>query len=205
MPVDIAPTAIIHPGVFFQGSAVVEDGCIVGAPLRGCSKQPETVIGDGAVIRSHTVIYAGNHIGRNFTTGNKANIREKNIIGHDVSIGTLAVVEHHVTIGNNVRLHSQSFVPEYCVLEDESWLGPNAVLTNTRYPKSSPSPDKTQPVHMEQGAIVGANATVLPGVVVGAGSMVGAGSLVVANVPPGAVVAGNPARFVRMKAELPYP
>lgn len=204
MAVEISPNAVIHPGVRFEGRATVEDWCIIGAPAAGLEEQPETVIGDGAVIRSHTVIYAGNRIGRNFATGNKANIRECNTIGDNVSIGTLAVVEHHVTIGNGVRMHSQSFVPEYCVLEDDAWLGPNAVLTNTRYPKSLDREDKTQPARLGRGAIVGANATVLPGVLVGAGAVVGAGSVVVKDVAAGTVVAGNPARPINTKDNLPY-
>jgi len=60
------------------------------------------VIGDGAVIRSHTVIYAGNRIGRGFQTGHGVMIRESNTIGDEVSIGTGSVIEHHVVIeGDN--------------------------------------------------------------------------------------------------------
>jgi acetyltransferase-like isoleucine patch superfamily enzyme len=204
MSLKIAATAIIHPGVVFEGSAVVEDWCIIGVPANDTAPLEKTIIGDGAVIRSHTVIYAGNNIGAHFTTGNKANIREGNNIGGNVSVGTMAVVEHHVTIGNGVRLHSQVFVPEYTILEDGCWLGPNVVLTNTRYPLSPQAKTSPQPVRVQRRAIIGANATILPGVLVGADSLVGAGSLVAKNVQAGAVVAGNPAQFIRMKDELPY-
>jgi UDP-3-O-[3-hydroxymyristoyl] glucosamine N-acyltransferase len=74
----------------------------------------ETIIGNGAVIRSHTVIYAGNVIGDRFQTGNKANIRELNRIGNDVSIGTLSVVEHHVvwrTGSGSTRRRSSRNIP----------------------------------------------------------------------------------------------
>nr|WP_321513245.1 DapH/DapD/GlmU-related protein [uncultured Pseudodesulfovibrio sp.] len=204
MTVEIASTAVIHDNVVFEGSARVEDWCVVGSLPVGEADAPKTIIGDGAVIRSHTVIYAGSTIGKNFVTGNKANIREECSIGDDVSVGTMAVVEHHVTLGNGVRLHSQSFVPEHCVLEDGAWLGPNAVLTNTRYPLSVEAKVSPRPVRLCRGAIVGANATVLPGVVVGADSLVGAGSVVVKDVVEGTVVAGNPARIIRDKSELPY-
>ena len=189
----------------FEGDAIVEDWCIIDNPPMGNDRSKvSTVIGDGAIIRSHTIIYSGNHIGKNFRTGNKANIRENNTIGNDVSIGTNAVVEHHVTLQNGVRLHSQSYVPEYCVLEEGAWLGPNAVLTNTRYPLSQKDKTSPHPVHMGKEAIVGANATILPGVHLGKNSIVGAGSVVTHNVESCSVVAGNPAVFIKNKEDLPY-
>ena len=97
---EISPTAIIHPNVNFGEDVVVEDFCIIGLPFKG-SKNTKTIIGSGSIIRAGTYIYAGNQIGKNFQTGNKANIRELNKIGDDVSIGTLSAIEHHVTIGNN--------------------------------------------------------------------------------------------------------
>jgi acetyltransferase-like isoleucine patch superfamily enzyme len=139
-----------------------------------------------------------------FSTGNKANIREFNTIGDNVSVGTMAVIEHHVQVGNGVRLHSQSFVPEYCVLEDGAWIGPNAVLTNTRYPLSREAKSTPLPVTVGRGAIVGANSTILPGVKIGQSCLIGAGSVVVKDVEARAVMAGNPARFIRTKDDLPY-
>ncbi len=119
----IAATAIIHPNVRLGRNVVIEDYCIIGAPFAGYTGE-ETVIGDDAMIRSMTVIYAGNRIGRGFQTGNKANIRELNVIGDRVSIGTLTVVEHHVQIEDGVRIHSQAFVPEYSILRAGCWIGP---------------------------------------------------------------------------------
>jgi acetyltransferase-like isoleucine patch superfamily enzyme len=202
----ISSQAVIHPGVRLGKDCVVEEFAVIGAPPAG--KRPgelETVIGDGAVIRSHTVIYAGNRIGKGFRTGNKANIRELNEIGDDVSIGSLSVVEHHVTIGNGVRIHTQAFVPEHCVLEDGCWLGPQAVLTNARYPGSPTAKEELKGVRVGKAAVIGANATVLPGVAIGPRAVVGAGSVVVRDVADGAVVAGNPAVIINHVSNLPYP
>jgi acetyltransferase-like isoleucine patch superfamily enzyme len=202
MSATIAPTAVIHPGVRLGEGAVVEDFCILGAPARGqVAGAVATVIGAGAHIRSHTVIYAGNVIGRNFQTGNKVNLREDNRIGDDVSIGTLSVVEHHVAIGDRVRVHSQAFVPEYCVLEDDAWIGPGVVLTNARYPASPGAKAALAGVTVGRAARIGANATILPGIVIGAGALVGAGAVVVGNVAPGMVAHGNPARESRPVTE----
>ena len=180
-------------------------GWNLGVPPRGQSEgEVETKIGPNAQLRSHTVVYAGNRIGRNFQTGNKVNIRELNEIGDNVSIGTLSVIEHHVKIGNNVRIHSQVFVPEYSVLEDYARLGPNVVLTNAKYPFSPDAKDNLKGPIIRKGAKIGANATILPGVVIGQNALVGAGSVVTRDVPDNSVVVGNPARVIKDISSLPY-
>ena len=193
---EIAPTAIIHPNVTLGEDVVVEDFCIIGLPFKGM-KNIHTIIGRGSIIRAGTYIYGGNQIGKNFQTGNKANIRELNQIGDDVSIGTHSVIEHHVTIGNNVRIHSQVFVPEYSTLENDCWIGPNVVLTNARYPKHVSVKDELKGPLIGDNAKIGANATILPGVLIGKNSLVGAGSVVTKNVPPDMIVAGNPAKTLQ--------
>ncbi len=195
-----------YPNVVVEGDGVLGDFVIVGVPPRGVEPgELETRIGSNAIIRSHTVIYAGNTIGSNFQTGHAVSIRESNEIGDDVSIGTHSIIEHHVQIGNRVRIHSNAFIPEYSVLEDHSWVGPNAVFTNALYPLSARSKEKLVGPRIREGAIVGANVTLLPGVVVGQRSIVGAGAVVVRDVPDGAVVAGNPARVIKKRKDLKDP
>ncbi|MBI5643073.1 MAG: N-acetyltransferase [Deltaproteobacteria bacterium] len=201
----ISETAKIYPNVKLGKDCVIEDFVIIGAPPRGCAPgELETVIGDGAIIRSHTVIYAGNRIGSNFQTGNKTNIREQNEIGDDVSIGTLSVVEYSVRIGNGVRIHTHAFIPEYTVLEDGCWIGPNVVITNAKYPRSKNVKKELRGPHFKRNAKVGANCTILPGVTIGENSLIGAGSLVLKDVQDGAVVAGHPARVINTIDKLPY-
>jgi len=192
----IAETAIIHPNVELARDVVVEDFCVIGAPFKGATDE-KTLIGEGSVIRSHTVIYAGNRIGRNFQTGNKANIRELNLIGDDVSIGTLSVVEHHVRIEDGVRIHTQAFVPEYTTLCRGCWIGPNVVITNAKYPRSPNVKDELVGAHVGEDAKIGANSTLLPGVRISEGALVGAGSVVTKDVDPKMIVAGNPATPIR--------
>jgi len=193
---DIATTAIIHPNVILGENVVVEDFCIIGLPFKGM-ENIQTIIGSGSIIRAGTYIYAGNQIGKNFQTGNKANIRELNQIGDDVSIGTHSVIEHHITIGSNVRIHSQVFVPEYSILEDDCWIGPNVVLTNARYPKHVSVKEELKGPLVENNAKIGANSTVLPGVIIGKNSLIGAGCVVTKHVAPDTIAVGNPAKALR--------
>lgn len=194
----IAKTAIVYPHVKLGKNVVIEDYCIVGIPSKNMDEgNLETVIGDNSVIRAHTIIYAGNKIGNGFQTGNKANIRELNTIGNNVSVGTLSVVEHHVVIEDNVRIHTQAFIPEFCILKEDSWIGPNVVLTNAKYPQSPNVKNELIGPVLEKGAKIGANSTLLPGVVIGENALVGAGSVVTQNVDATTVVAGNPARKLK--------
>jgi acetyltransferase-like isoleucine patch superfamily enzyme len=193
----------VHPNVKLGKESKTGPFVIIGEPPRG-SKPGElrTVIGDGANIRSGTVIYSGTSAGSGLETGHGALIRENCKIGNDVSVGSNAVVERDCTIGNGVRIHSQAFIPEYCNLRDGAWVGPGAVLTNADYPKSIGSKKFLHGPDIHENAKIGANATILPGIVVGKDALVGAGSVVTKDVPPGAVVVGNPAKKIKDVSEL---
>lgn len=198
------PNTNIFTNVFFADEPTLGEFVIVGEPARGMSAgQVETRIGARAVIRSHTVIYAGNVIGDDFQTGHGVLVREENYIGDNVSIGSHSVVEHHVRIGNDVRLHSNVFVPEFSILEDGCWLGPHVVITNARYPQAPNVKEKLKGAHIKRGAKIGANATLLPGVVIGEDALVGAGAVVTQDVADGAVVVGNPAHVVNRVDAIP--
>lgn len=202
----IAKTAKILKNVELGENVTVEDFVIIGVPPKGKRDgELKTVIGDNSVIRSHTVIYAGNVIGKNFQTGNQASIREDNVIGNDVSVGTKSVVEFKTKIDDSVRIHSQAFIPEYCELKQGCWIGPNVVLTNAPYPKSLHAKDFLKGVVVGKNAKIGANTTVLPGVRIGDDSLIGAGSVVTSDVPLGKVVVGNPAKVIKDVKDLVYP
>jgi acetyltransferase-like isoleucine patch superfamily enzyme len=195
----------IYENVAIGEGAVIGDFVIIGEPPRG--KKPgelKTVIGKNATIRSHTVIYAGNIVGDNFQTGHHVMVREENKIADNVSIGTSSVVEHHVHIGDNVRIHSQAFIPEETTLEAGCWIGPNVVITNARYPLSQEVKSSLRGATVRKNAKIGANVTLLPGVVIGENALVGAGTVVTRDVPAGKVVVGNPAEVIRDISELPY-
>ena len=192
----IAKTAIIYPNVQLGENVVIEEYCIIGTPFQGYTNEA-TIIGDHAIIRSFTVIYAGNRIGEHFQTGNKANIRELNTIGNHVSVGTLSVIEHHVLIEDHVRIHSQAFIPEFSTIRRQAWIGPNVVFTNAKFPKAPNVKEELCGPTIEEYARIGANSTILPTVRIGKNALVGAGSVVTKDVPENVIVAGNPARVMR--------
>ena len=90
------------------------------------------------------------------------------------------------------------------MLEDGCWIGPHVVLTNAKYPLSPGVKESLAGPIVRKGAKVGANATLLPGVEIGENAIIGAGAVVVHDVPPGAVVVGNPARIINDVSNLPY-
>lgn len=202
---NIAKTAKILKNVELGENIIVEDFVIIGVQPKGkIEGELKTVIGKNSIIRSHTVIYAGNIIGDGFQTGNHASIREENIIGNNVSVGTKSVVEFKTKISDGVRIHSQAFIPEYCELKQDCWIGPNVVLTNASYPKSLRAKDFLKGVIVGKNAKIGANSTILPGINIGDNSLIGAGSVVSHDVPNDKVVAGNPVKVIKDVKDLLY-
>lgn len=195
----------IHPNVILGENVTIDEFVVLGRPPKGRgSGELSLEIGEHSVVRSHTVVYAGTHIGRRFQSGHGALIREETTIGDDCSVGTGSVVEFMVKMGDGVRLHSNVFVPEYSVLEDACWLGPNVVVTNAKFPASAQAKETLRGVRICRGAKIGANSTLLPGVVIGENALVGAGSVVTKDVDPGSIVAGNPARKIGLVKDLKY-
>lgn len=196
----------LYPNVELGADATLGDFVVIGEPARGRAEgEVPTRFGARAVIRSHTVIYAGNVIGDDFQTGHGVLIREDNHIGHNVSVGSHSVIEHHVEIGDGVRIHSNVFIPEFSTLEAGCWIGPGVIFTNARYPRSRDVKTSLIGPTIRSGAKVGAGAVLLPGVVIGRDALIGAGAVVTADVADGAVVVGNPARLINQVTQLaPY-
>jgi acetyltransferase-like isoleucine patch superfamily enzyme len=196
---------IIYENVELGESPNLGYHIIIGEPPRGKgSGELQTQLGSQAVIRSHTVIYAGNRIGNHFQTGHHVLIREENSIGDHVSIGSGTIVEHHVVVEDSVRIHSLAFVPEYCHLEEGCWIGPKVVLTNARYPNQTGTKNNLRGVRICRNAVIGANVTILPEVVIGSGAVVGAGSVVSSDIPSGVLAYGNPAIIKGKSSDIGY-
>ena len=119
------------------------------------------------------------------------------LIGSNCNICAHTLIEGDVVIGNNVTVKSGVFIWDGTRIEDNVFIGPNATLTNDPMPRSKVYPETFSGIHIKQGASIGANATLLPGVTIGENAMVGAGAVVTKDVPAKAVVVGNPAKITR--------
>jgi acetyltransferase-like isoleucine patch superfamily enzyme len=143
----------------------------------------EAGICESATIGSGTRVWAFAHVLPGAAIGRDCNICDHVFIENDVIIGDRVTVKSGVQLWDGLRLGNDVFV------------GPNATFTNDKHPRSRQWPDGFPMTRVGDGASIGANATILPGLTIGRGAMVGAGAVVTKNVPPNAVVYGNPARI----------
>lgn len=193
----------IAPGVALGPGATLDTPVILGkAPCGRHEGELPLVIGAEATIRAFTVLYAGSTFGDRLRTGHGASVREDNLVGDDVSIGTHAVLESGNRIGHRVRIHTGCFL-EMVTLEDDVFVGPNVVFTDDPHPMNCPDYERCKGgAVVRRLARIGANSTILPGVEIGEDALIGAGSVVVRDVPAGMVAVGNPARVIKAVAEL---
>jgi acetyltransferase-like isoleucine patch superfamily enzyme len=129
-------------------------------------------------------------------------------IGDDTKIGTFVEIQKGAKIGARCKISSHTFICEGVTLEDEVFVGHGVMFTNDLFPRATAngrlqteSDWKCIPTLVKRGAAIGSNATLLCGITIGENAMIGAGSVVTKDVPPGAIVAGNPAR-IREKSPL---
>lgn len=187
--VDIGPFTIVHAGVHLGAGSVVGSHCELGHPAHG---DPGPLrVGAGALIRSHSVLYAGSTFGDGLQTGHRVTLREGIEAAEDLRVGTLCDLQGDTTFGRHVRLHSNVHVGRGSTVSEFVWLFPYVVLTNDPHPPSDGS--QLGPT-IERFAVVGTSAVVLPGVRVGEGALVAAQALVRRDVSAGSICAGVPGK-----------
>ena len=126
-------------------------------------------------------------------------------IGDESKVGTFVEIQKGAKIGSNVKISSHSFICEGVTIEDEVFVGHGVMFINDKYPRATSNEGGLQteadweciPTLVKQGASIGSNATILCGVTIGENAIIGAGSVVTHDIPPGSIVAGNPARILR--------
>ena len=131
-------------------------------------------------------------------------------VGDNTKIGAFVEIQKNASVGKNCKISSHTFICEGVTIEDEAFVGHGVMFINDKYPRATNEDGSSQteadwvctPTVIKKRASIGSNATILCGVTIGEGALVGAGSVVTHDVPPGATVAGNPARPVRQNVSL---
>lgn len=144
----------------------------------------ETAIVESTSVGAGTRVWAYVHVLPGATIGNDCNLCDQVFIENDVWIGDRVTIKCGVQIWDGITL------------EDDVFVGPNATFSNDPFPRSRQKPEQFARTLVRKGASIGANATILPGLTIGERAMVGAGAVVTRDVPPLAIVTGNPARIV---------
>ena len=201
----IAATAVVYPGTVIGDGCQILDGAVVGkqpslSPRSTAKREelPPAELGAGTIVSTGAIVFAGARLGERVIVGDQACVRERVEVGDDVVIGRGSLVENDTTIGRLTKIQAMAYITAYSTLEDEVFIAPCVQTTNDNFM------GRTERRHalmkgptIRRGARVGGGAVLCPGVEIGEEAFVGAGAVVVRDVPPRAVVVGNPARQIR--------
>ncbi len=206
---DVHPTAVVHPGtVLGEGVKVLEHAVVGKQPSlspRSTAKReplPPAVIGDGTIVSTGAIVFAGTTIGARVILGDQSCVRERCEIGDDVVVGRGSLVENDTSIGTLTRIQADAYITAYSTLEDNVFIAPCVVTTNDNFMgRTEQRHELVQGPTIRRGARVGGGAVLCPGVEIGEEAFVGAGAVVVNDVPPRKLVVGNPARVLRDVSE----
>jgi acetyltransferase-like isoleucine patch superfamily enzyme len=203
--VEIHPTAVVYPGtVLGEGVRVLEYAVVGKQPVlspRSTAKRedlPPAELGEGTVVSTGAVVFAGTRIGARVIIGDQACVRERVVLGDDVVVGRGTLIENDTAIGALTRIQAGAYITAYSTLEDNVFVAPCVVTTNDNFMgRTDRRHDLMKGPTIRRGARIGGGATLCPGIEIGEEAFVGAGAVVIADVPPRAVVVGNPARQIR--------
>ena len=170
--------------------AQVDPGVVLGYRYPGDS-QP-TRIGDHAIIRSGSIIYANTTIGHRFQCGHQVLIRAEVTIGDRCVVHHKCTLEGRLRIGNGVKIMAHVYLPSTTVIGNMVFIGPGTTFLNDRLPMRRAAP--VEGPHIEDHVTIGGGVTICPGVTIGRGSFIAAGSMVNKDVPPNTLAMGVPAR-----------
>jgi acetyltransferase-like isoleucine patch superfamily enzyme len=202
---EIHPTATVYPGtVLGDGVKVLENAVVGKQPSlspRSTAKRdplPPAEVGDGTVVSTGAILFAGSRLGARVILGDQSCVRERCEIGDDVVVGRGSLVENDTTIGALTKIQADAYVTAYSTLEEGVFIAPCVVTTNDDFMgRTARRHDLVKGPTIRRGARIGGGAILLPGVEIGEEAFVGAGAVVTKDVPARKLVVGNPARVLR--------
>jgi acetyltransferase-like isoleucine patch superfamily enzyme len=205
MAAEVHPTAVVHPGtVLGDGVRVLEHAVVGKQPTLStrstARREPlaPTVVGDGTVISTGAIVFAGSTLGARVIVGDQSCVRERVTVADDVVIGRGALVENDTSIGARTRIQADAYVTAYSTLEEDVFVAPCVVTTNDNFMgRTERRLELMRGPTIRRGARVGGGAILCPGIEVGEEAFVGAGAVVTRDVPARTVVVGSPARVLR--------
>jgi acetyltransferase-like isoleucine patch superfamily enzyme len=205
MAAEIHPTATVYPGTVLREGVKVLENAVVGkqpslSPRSTTKREelPPTEIGDGTIVSTGAVVFAGTRIGARVILGDQSCVRERVTVGDDVVVGRGSLIENDTTVGAMSRIQAMAYVTAYSTLEEHVFIAPCVVTTNDNFMgRTERRHDLIAGPTIRRGARVGGGAVLCPGVEIGEEAFVGAGAVVTKDVPPRALVVGNPARVLR--------
>jgi acetyltransferase-like isoleucine patch superfamily enzyme len=202
---EIHPTAIVYPGtVLGDGVKVLEHAVVGKQPSlspRSTAKRtelPPTEIGDGTIVSTGAVVFAGAKVGARVILGDQSCVRERVTVGDDVVIGRGSLVENDTTIGAMTKIQAEAYITAYSTLEEQVFIAPCVVTTNDNFMgRTERRHELIKGPTIRRGARIGGGAILLPGIEIGEEAFVGAGAVVTKDVEGRMLVVGNPARVMR--------
>jgi acetyltransferase-like isoleucine patch superfamily enzyme len=202
---EVAATAVVYPGTVIGEGCKILDYAVVGkqptlSPRSTAKREelPSLVLGPGTVVSTGAVVFAGTTVGERVIVGDQACVRERCTIGDDVVIGRGSLVENDTSVGALTKIQAHAYITAYSLLEDNVFIAPCVITTNDNFMgRTEKRHDQIKGPTIRRGARIGGGAVLLPGIEIGEEAFVGAGAVVIKDVPPRALVVGNPARQIR--------
>src|SRR6201990_892420 len=202
---EIHPTATVYPGtVLGDGVRVLENAVVGKQPSLAASSTakreplPPAEIGDGTVISTGAIVFAGSSIGANCIVGDQSCIRERVVMADDCILGRGSLIENETTVGAGTRIQAEAYITAYSTLEEDVFIAPCVVTTNDNFMgRTEKRKALMKGPTIRRSARVGGGAIICPGVEIGEEAFVGAGAVVTKDVPPRTLVVGSPARKLR--------